>query len=182
MGALILLALDSGCRQSEILGLHWNSVDFDRGEIYICQTLDTIGGVPVLKQATKTSTSRRRIRLSTATIRALARHHAACGRAQGYVFTDATGSPFTRSQFYRRWRTLLKAASLPAYHFHSCRHTMATRLLRQGCYLTAVSHRLGHVQPAITLNVCSSAIPQDQAPLAGAFDALVRPIGNAVAG
>ncbi|MDQ6823317.1 MAG: tyrosine-type recombinase/integrase [Candidatus Eremiobacteraeota bacterium] len=63
--------------------------------------------------------------------------HALNCASSGYVFLDEGGKPFARTRFYRRWCMLLKAAGLPHYHFHSCRHTMATRLLRQGCYLTA---------------------------------------------
>ena len=160
-----------------IVQLQWRGVDFGRHEIHVCNTLDTIAGKPVLKRATKTTTSRRRIQLSTVTMNAL-QVHALSGGSSGYVFLDEAGQPFARTRFYRRWCMLLKAAGLPHYHFHSCRHTMATRLLRQGCYLTAVSRRLGHSKPAITLNVYSSAIPEDQAPLAGAFDGLAGPLAT----
>lgn len=172
--ALILFALDSGCRQSEVLGLQWNSVDFDAGEVSISRTLHTVGGSTKLVAKTKTSNSRRRIRLSSATLDALQTRKVNATTA--FVFPDSNGEPFSRSRFYKRWRNLLKSAGLPPYHFHSCRHTMATRLLRQGCYLTAVSRRLGHSKPSMTLNTYSSAIPEDQIPLAKAFDALARSV------
>ena len=57
---------------------------------------------------------------------------------------------------------------------------MASRLLRNGGYLTAVSKRLGHATPTITLNTYSHAIPSDQETLAGAFDAYLGKITASV--
>ncbi|MEA2720352.1 MAG: hypothetical protein QOJ39_2216, partial [Candidatus Eremiobacteraeota bacterium] len=87
-----------------------------------------------------------------------------------HVFVMPDGALWTRHVFYGRWLRLLKEAGVPAYHFHSARHTMATDLLRAGHYLTAVSKRLGHSKPSITLDIYSDAIPQDQQRLADAFD------------
>jgi integrase len=174
--AVVLFAFDAGCRQAEILGLPVKDIDFEAGSVTIRQTCDTINGKPVLKMATKTDASVRTIRLSRRTLEALALVLSQKNAPTELVFTD-DGKPFTRIKFYTRWVALLKAAGVPHYHFHSTRHTMATRLLRSGAYLTAVSRRMGHSKPSITLDIYSSAIPEDQAPLADAFDLTLAKYG-----
>src|SRR5262249_41208523 len=61
--ALSRLALDSGCREGELLGLVWSDVDFDRGTVAISRSLSEVGGELELKPP-KTERSRRTVVLS----------------------------------------------------------------------------------------------------------------------
>jgi integrase len=154
---------------SELLGLRWDKVDFDRGEVHIHRTLDTVKGQTVLKEATKTDSSRRTLPVGKYTLDALKGLHDAAKGHPGYVFGDE-GKAVSRYAFDHRWKKFLKKLGLPKYTFHQCRHSVATRLLRGGAYLTAVSKRLGHSKPSITLDAYSDALPSDQGPLTDAFD------------
>jgi integrase len=166
-GPLVKFALDSGCRMSEILGLKFDCVDFDRGEVTIKRTLHTVGGKVFLVEATKTDSSRRTIQLSRTTLAAL--KALLPPSSPGFVFSD-DGLPISRHALTGRWKKLLKDASIPHYGFHQLRHTAAVRLLRAGGYITAVSKRLGHATASMTLNIYSNAIPTDDQKLALMFD------------
>lgn len=179
--ALLLFAFDSGCRQGEIFGLQVRHIDFERSEVRIETTVDTIGGKLVVKDAVKSEASRRTIPLSLSTLTALKR---LVGQKRGrfeHVFADPDGGLWTRTRFYEAWKSLLATAGIGHYRFHSTRHTMATRLLRAGMYLTAVSRRLGHSKPSVTLDVYSHTLPSDQGPLAEAFETMLRTIAPEIA-
>ncbi len=166
--ALILLALDSGMREAEILGLQVREVDFERRKVRIRRTCNTIPGKgPVVVDLAKTEDSIRDIELYEATLDAL-RGLCEAKDSLDHVFTNA-GALWTRSAFYDAWTARLKQAGLPHYHFHALRHTCATALLRDGMYLTAVSRRLGHSKPSVTLDLYSSFLPTDQAALVRSF-------------
>lgn len=173
-GPLLLLAFDSGMRQAEILGLQKSSVHANAHEISIDHTLNTAATETILEPVPKNDSSWRRVRVSKATLDALRGHlKAHLATASSFVFLDPDGTPWTRGNFNKAFTKLLKDAGIPHYHFHSTRHTCATRLLRSGMYITAVSKRLGHAKPSITLDIYSDALPSDQEKLADAFDATV---------
>jgi integrase len=168
--ALTLLAFDSGCREQECLGLRVGAIDWERSEVLIREVLNTVGGVPRVKPVPKTDASYRTITLSRPTMLALKRLVSDSSALSAYVFTEPDGRLWTRTRFHGAWTALLKAAGVDHYTFHSTRHTMATRLLRQRYFLTAVSKRLGHRSPSVTLDTYSHCIPEDQHPLAAAFE------------
>jgi integrase len=167
---MLVLALDTGARQGELLGLDWKYLDLESRLISIRQSLDTIAGIPVLKSGAKTIGSIREIDLARATARVLARMRNRTNSVSGLLFVDECGRPFTRTKFYYRWRTMLARAGVRHYHFHSTRHSCAYRLLRAGEYITAVSRRLGHSKPSVTLDIYSAFMPTDGRRLADRFD------------
>jgi integrase len=172
--ALIPLAFDSGCREAELLGLQKQSLNLVRRELFVAHTLNTAGTETHLEPIAKTSSSLRRVYLAKGTVDALRSHLKAVFEQGTFVFLDADGQPWKRGNFHKAWTRLLKAAGLPHYPFHACRHTCATRLLKGGAYLPAVSKRLGHAKPSITLDIYSDYIPDDQHLLADAFDATLK--------
>lgn len=58
----------------------------------------------------------------------------------------------------------------PGVRFHDCRHTAASLLLSAGMSLRAVSRRLGHAEPEMTLRVYAHRLPADDERLAEEFD------------
>ena len=175
-GPLVIFALDTGCRMSEILGLQWDMVNLERREVKIHRSLNTVGTEVILKDAVKTDSSRRILQVSKTTLNCLKALTGNSRPQDGYVFPSPEGTGWNRHRFTHLWTSLLKKAGVPHYGFHSTRHTCATRLLRSGAYLTAVSQRLGHSKPSMTLDLYSDAIPTDQHTLANAFDAMVETV------
>lgn len=168
--AVVLFMLDAGVRQGELLGVQVRDVNFERGEVDLARSVDTVAGVATLKNALKTNSSVRTIRLSDTTLRALRRVVSQKNGPYAHVFTDSKDALWTRTRFYTAWVKLLAEAGIPHYGPHATRHTMATRLLPAGCFLPAVSRRLGHACTSITLDIYAHCLPSDQGALADSFD------------
>jgi integrase len=187
--ALFALAIGSGMRQGELLGLAWSDLDFDRLTVTVSRSLAQVGGKFSLKEP-KSKRSRRTITLPRFVIEALQAHRNAMrreGNIGAPVFCTRTGQYIGKSNLIRQvFRPILKRANdglaekareqgvepspLPAIRFHDLRHTHATTLLARGHSIKAVSQRLGHSNIKITLEVYAHVLPTDDATLADGLD------------
>ncbi|QKW10554.1 site-specific integrase [Streptomyces sp. NA04227] len=161
--ALYELALRTGLRKGELLGLHWEDLDLDAGTAAIHRSLQRThtGGLTILH--TKTRASERRIALPTECINSLKIHQerqqedrqAAGSRwaDNGLVFTTPVGRPFDPTNLTRRFRHLLERAGLRVIRFHDLRHSTATLLLEQGIDLVVIKELLGHAHIGVTASV-----------------------------
>jgi integrase len=167
--ALYALALTSGMRLGELLRLHWSEVLFDQGAVQVTRTLRQVpksqGGFAL--EPPKSKRSRRTIDLPQVAVDALNEHRKrmlAEGRdvKAGPVFVTRTGTFISRANLVRQiHRPLLKRAGLPVRKFHALRHSHASALLARGRSIRAVSERLGHSNPELTLRVYAHLMPGD---------------------
>ena len=72
--------------------------------------------------------------------------------------------------------SLADRAGLPIIRFHDLRHTAASLMLNHGVPVIAVSRRLGHSKPSITLDIYGHLIPSMQVEAAQKIDDLVTPV------
>jgi integrase len=160
--ALYELALRTGLRKGELLGLHWDDLDLNTGTAAIHRSLQRTrtGGLTVLH--TKTRASERRIVLPTECIDSLKIHREqqeerrAAGTGwsdNGLVFTTPTGSPLEPANLTRSFSRLLNRARLRRIRFHDLRHSTATLLLEQGVDLVVIKELLGHAHIGVTAGV-----------------------------
>jgi len=175
--AAFYLALMTGMRRGELLGLHWDDLDWDRSRLKVRHNLvevrgegtqgkqhagkNTVSSVRVTLQTPKTDASRRTVVLSPGTLSKLREHRerqtlekvaaAEAWKEQGYVFTDALGDPVDPRTLYGWYRALVKSTGLPVIRFHDLRHTAASLMIRHGVSPKTVSDRLGHSDVAFTL-------------------------------
>lgn len=167
--ALFVLAVTTGMRQGEILGLGWEDADPETGVVRVRRTLTLARGGPRLTEP-KTRRSRRSIRLTASAAEALERHRerqdsegARRGpewNEHGLAFCTRRGTPLRRDTLHDKyWKPLLRRAGLPNIRFHDLRHTCATLLLTKGVHPKIVSEMLGHSSIAITLDTYSHVIP-----------------------
>lgn len=158
--ALLTLAIFTGMRQGEILGLRWQDVDLSGATLSVNRSLwwmpSRAGRVPVLTEP-KTSRSRRTIALAPVVVAALERHmqNSAPNSVDGLVFTKPDGTAMEPSSVYRMLRRLERTAGVPLTTFHALRHSAASMLLESGMDVTAVSALLGHSTPYTTLAIYS---------------------------
>lgn len=164
-----LLALTTGMRQGEILGLRWKDVDFENGCVRITQTLSSDG--KDLLPYTKTKSGSRTIDLPEKTVIALKKHwlfiRGEREEAKSYknldlVVCTGLGTPTHKSNIRRVFKSIIKKAEVPKIRFHDMRHTHATLLLLQGVNPKIVSERLGHADVRITLDTYSHLLPSMQ--------------------
>ncbi|PEM44315.1 site-specific integrase [Bacillus toyonensis] len=164
-----LLALTTGMRQGEILGLRWKDVDFENGCVRITQTLSSDG--KDLLPYTKTKSGSRTIDLPEETVTALKKHwlfiRGEREKNRSYKNLDLVvctefGTPTHKSNIRRVFKSIIKKADIPKIRFHDMRHTHATLLLLQGVNPKIVSERLGHADVRITLDTYSHILPSMQ--------------------
>lgn len=187
---LWILALRTGMRRGELLGLRWQDVDLDQAVLHVRQSLVQSGGVMGFQEP-KTSGGRRSVTLDDASVAALREHRArqleerlkagALWQGEGHdlVFTTERGTPPQPSNINRRFTALIARAGAPRIPFHGMRHSHATMLLTRGVHPKVVAERLGHAGIAITLQTYSHVVPGLQRQAADAVEqALGDDAGN----
>ena len=185
---LWVLLIGTGCRVGEALALGWNDVGQDGASVTITRTLHRIDGEWVLDSA-KTDSSARTIVLPAVASAALQRQKQqqtawkeAAGQEWedwGLVFTGETGKPLFASTIQHALKRECERLGLPAVTPHSLRHLHASLLLDEGVPVTAVSARLGHSNPQVTMKIYAHALPGQDSHAAQAIGkVLERSAGN----
>jgi integrase len=162
--ALYVLALTTGMRQGELLGLRWEDVDLAHGFLHVRRSLARIGGEFLLSQP-KTGGSVRKLGPLPATLTETLRAHRARQTVEqlaaptwnewGLVFTTPTGSPLHSKSVTGAFQAHVAAAGLPRQRFHDLRHGCASLLMAQGVHPRVVMEVLGHSTISTTMNVYS---------------------------
>jgi integrase len=184
LAALWRLALLTGMRRGELLGLQWNDIDFDKKTLAVRRTRSRgKGGTWELGQP-KTTSGRRSIALPASCVSALRKHRAAQNAERlrlgplwednGFVFTNHTGGPLHVNSLVSQYEKLIKTAEVPRIRFHDLRHTSATLLLAQDIHPKIVQERLGHADIGMTLNRYSHVTPSMQREAAEALDKAIE--------
>jgi integrase len=156
-----MIGLFAGMRLSEILALRWSRVDLDRGIIRVVEALEQTRAGIGFKEP-KSKAGKRDISLPDILIDVLREHRKSqlelrmqlgLGRPpeDALLFSDLEGGPLAPNAMSARFSEFTKSIGLPEIGFHSLRHTHASRLLADGVNVVAVSKRLGHSKPDITL-------------------------------
>ena len=151
-----------GLRRSELLGLQWDSIDFERKTMTIRHTVSKVTEV-VAKDKTKNASSRRSFPL-TAEAEAIFRrakeleqqNRAAFGREyqeNSYIFKWPDGHHYSPDYISHHFAKVLKKQGLPHIRFHELRHSCASMLLDMGFTLKDVQEWLGHSDIKMTANI-----------------------------
>jgi len=158
---LFKLAIMSGARQGELLGLKWTDVLWTASQLHIQRTFNN-----GTWYKPKTRTSNRKIDLGPAMMRDLKLWRVACPATElDLVFPNASGQPMNHSNMRtRHFDKALKDAGLGPMRFHDLRHTYASLLIAQGENIKYIQSQLGHSSPTVTLNVYAHLMnPTNQA-------------------
>jgi integrase len=181
--ALYTLAVTSGMRAGELLGLQWGDVDLDDGHLTIRRALQQQNSAGLVFVTPKTAKSRRRILLSQRAIDALRAHRdrqtfhrrqiGSEWRDLDLVFPGPFGGPTDPSWSRQVFYAALETAGMPRVRFHDLRHTAATLALIQGVHPKVVSDMLGHGSVGLTLDTYSHLLPAMHQQAAAAMDAIL---------
>lgn len=153
-----------GLRRSELLGLQWDSIDFEGKTMTIRHTVAKVTEV-IAKDKTKNASSRRTFPLTDETLDIFKmakcqeeQNRIAFGREyqeNSYVFKWADGRPYSPDYVSHRFNDLLKKHNLPHIRFHELRHSCASMLIAMGWSLKDVQEWLGHADIQMTANIYS---------------------------
>ncbi|UCC85999.1 MAG: site-specific integrase [Anaerolineales bacterium] len=176
--ALFYLAVSTGLRQGELLGLMWTDVNWDTGKLAV-QRQAYKGKLVELKSAS----SRRAVVLGPTALDKLRERQAhqeqerAWGSSwieRGLIFTSRTGKPIAPSSVCKVFASKIEEAGLPAIRFHDLRHTAATLMLQGGVHPKVVQEMLGHSSISMTLDTYSHVLPSLQEGVADRMEGLLQ--------
>lgn len=180
----IALAVMTGMRRNEVLGLRWEDVDLENGVVRVTKVLKRIDGAFDFRKP-KSKKSRRAIVLPEVLVEILRRHRAEqeerkrimgpAYRDHGLVCCRPDGTPIVPSTFSTYFRSWIKRhAVFPRITLHGLRHSHATLLMGVGVHPKIVSERLGHSTINITLDLYTHCLPLLQKEAADRFDQIVN--------
>ncbi|MBN4070036.1 site-specific integrase, partial [bacterium AH-315-G05] len=168
---VVLIAINTGLRRGEILGLEWSNVDFENKKIHIVNSIVNIRG-KALRKETKTSAGRRAISISKSLISELKKTmtkqkenklwFGADYFGNDYVCVWENGKEINPNYITQAFRKSIMKLEIPHIRFHDLRHTHASLLLQKGIHPKVVQERLGHSKIAITLDTYSHLLPDMQ--------------------
>lgn len=165
-GVLLRLALTTGMRRGELLGLRWGHLSLGGGFLRVEVSRISLGGrifdgppksrngVRTVYLDPKTVTLLRRLRMTQRPAETLSVD------ADELVFTDESGRGFSPWWVSRHFQKVIVEAGLPKIRFHDLRHSSATLGLAAGESLKEVSSRLGHAGIGITADIYADVLPE----------------------
>lgn len=160
----------TGMRTSEIDGLRWRNVNFERREINIREAL-----VDGRMETTKTVDSVRVIQMSGVVYDALMHQYQTSAEKSEYVFCDLNGKPLDYRNVNRRiWHPTLKILGLEPRRAYQTRHTAATLWMSSGENPEWIARQLGHSTTEMLFRVYSNYVPDATRKDGSAFDALLE--------
>jgi integrase len=175
----IYLAVFSGMRRSEVLGLRWRDLDLDGSTLTVNQVLHVLPGGKVIFQEPKTDRSRRTITLGPSAVLALKAHRerAEADRAiLGYhigeedlVFANPTGSPMLPNTLTHAFTKIARKAGLNV-RLHDMRHSHVSMRIKQGIHDKAIADRVGHSSISTTMDIYGHLFSETQREAAIKFE------------
>ena len=147
---LYYLELATGLRRGELLGLKWEDVDLQRGDLRVRRQVSRING-DVVEAPLKTKNAYRTLPLAEDTVSVLKEQRKKVGNSP-WVFPSPNGGPISPDSVLHMLHRVLKRAGLPKVRFHDLRHTFATLALQNGVDVKTVSGILGHFSAGFTLD------------------------------
>ncbi len=173
--ALYTLALATGMRRGELIGLKWQDINFKAGTLQVVRVLTRVPTkMPerehvYVEAEPKTEKSRRSVLLAPFAHEALKDHRVhqleiklkagSDWQDHDYVFCTLHGTHLNPNHIVDEFKKLLKQADLPNIRFHDLRHSAASLLLSLGIHPKVVQELLGHTQISITMDVYSHLLP-----------------------
>nr|WP_257208577.1 site-specific integrase [Bacillus toyonensis] len=176
-----VIALLTGMRQGEIMGLRWSDLDFENRIIYIRQTLTQAGEIKV---GAKNNASIRNVHFPIKLIEELELHRETIKKERKSYGRDYENNNLLirarkgnllitrncRIEFYN----LIVKLGLPKIRFHDLRHTHATMPIQQNVNEELISERLGHTDIQTILNTYSHVLPIMQREVAEKLNEMFR--------
>ena len=173
--AFFTLALATGMRRGELLGLKWQDISFATGTLQVRRILTRIpAALPEKKHLyieaePKTQQSRRNVMITSFALESLKRHRLQQWEAKlqaddrwqehDYVFCTLSGLHLNPNHVVEELKKVLRRAELPEIRFHDLRHSAATLLLSLGVHPKVVQELLGHTQISMTMDIYSHVLP-----------------------
>ncbi len=202
---IVILAISTGLRLGELMGLEWKGIDFDIGVLRVRKASQSLpksyleknplpkdiekGENGVFTKPPKNETSVRLVSIPESVVTFLKKYKAFQSEERMKIadkwfesdrlFTTWDGHPmfpYTMSNWFPEF---LKRHGLPHIPFHSLRHTAATLLIGRGLHAKTISSRLGHSNISTTMDIYGHALKSADREAADKLDNLFKGPDNA---
>ncbi len=161
---LYFIAMFTGMRESELIGLTWDCIDWEKGTIHLYRQFKAVREKEKTYSFTTLKNKQERtFTVPTSVIIALKkvktkqaewkiRYGQLYCNKDNFVFTDELGQHLATRTVYNRFKAIVTQMGLPEVRLHDLRHTYATLALQNGVDIKTVSHNLGHSTVAFTMD------------------------------
>lgn len=177
---LFIMAIHTGMRRGELLGLRFEDVDFENAQIRIRQTFGFKGKI---KEGAKTTAGNRSISIAPNLLAEIKKHRKMILAEKlasvkyddtGLIFCDINGRHVSWGNFHKFWVRILEKVEVRKIRFHDLRHTCASLLLQTpGVHPKVVQELLGHSSIKVTLDIYSHLMPNMQATAVNAMEQML---------
>ena len=176
---LLAMAIVTGMRRGELLGLRWSDVDFERHRLLVLHSVGYIAGYGYVEGEPKTDSGKRWVSFPSFLFQMLKKHRVQQREIQetakkwvehDLVFPNLSGGYLHPNHMGETFRKLLVEAGLPAIHFHDLRHSAATILLCMGVNIKVIQALLGHSHISTTLEVYGHLVESMQQEIVDTWD------------
>ncbi|HAN21608.1 MAG: hypothetical protein A2Y15_05910 [Clostridiales bacterium GWF2_36_10] len=180
------LAVALGMRRSEMVGLKWSDIDFEKNIISIKRSVGKATGLGTYdNKETKNKKSIRNLNTSDDIINLLKAHkdelekrkHKLCDKwIEGdWVFTQWNGEIMHVDTSTKMWNDFLtNNPMLAKTNLHSLRHTAATLMIKNNVAISTVSGILGHAQMSTTVNIYAHVIEDAKKEALSIMDGILK--------
>ena len=188
---LFLLALFSGMRQSEIMGLQWDDIDLETGTITVCRQLQKLRSANEYVFIDETKNGKKRTASIAPSVVAIlkaqraqqAEWKLAAGTAwnndHNLVFTDELGGHLKHNTVLYDFKEVVKSIGRPSTRFHDLRHSYAVNALQAGDSIKAVQEQLGHYSTAFTMDVYAAVSDTMRKDSQAKMEAFIKSVSGA---
>ena len=185
---LFHLAVSTGMREGEILGLKWTDIDWRKSVLKVQRQIQRVPGQGLVFSDPKTEAGNRIIALGQTTLSKLVdmrtqqdiqrQFSGSRWQETGLIFTTLLGTPIDPRNLLTEFKRILNKANLPMMRFHDLRHTSITLLLNEmNAPIKEAQHRAGHSRPSTTMDIYAGEINSKiDSVMAEGLDNLITPI------
>lgn len=149
---LFIVAVFTGMRQGELVGLTWDCIDFNAGTIYVYRQI--IKENSQYKFSSLKNSKPRKLFPAAVVIALLKKEKEKENFPNSeFVFNSQTGTHYTHTSVYRSFKRIVNKMGYPDMRFHDLRHTYAVLSLQAGDDIKTLQSNMGHHSAAFTLDV-----------------------------